>query len=192
MEYPVVETFFSIQGEGYHTGQPCNFIRLAGCPINCKFCDTNKEVKEVRTQATLVKRMTKGYPVVITGGEPCIHDLGPLTTDLHYGNFQIWLETSGIAVTPYYADYVAVSPKVGHHFRKDVASRADEVKWLVPEWSLEEIQVLSEFFAKAEHYIQPVNDYLMVNKENVQKAIQIATYLKWPVSIQMHKIIGVR
>ena len=193
MEYPIVETFFSIQGEGAHVGEPCNFIRLAGCPINCEFCDTDKKVKETLTELQLVKRVRTGYPVIITGGEPCIHDLGPLTEALYRYYFNVRLETSGSQPITGSYSYIAVSPKKTHHFTRQAASKAHEVKWLVPTWTLEEILLLKEFFTNApKHFIQPVNNYLTVNKDNVKKALAIATYLQWPVSIQMHKVIGVR
>jgi organic radical activating enzyme len=193
MEYPIVETFFSIQGEGANVGAPVNFIRLAGCPVNCSFCDTDKRVKETVTEYQLASRMRKGFPVVITGGEPCIHNLSFLTDVLHAQGFKVLLETSGTQPITGLFEYIAVSPKKTSHFTKHAADEADEVKWLVPEWSLEEIKVLDEFFTRATHrYIQPVNDAFTVNRNNVQKAMQIATELNWPVSIQLHKVIGVR
>jgi len=193
MEYPIVETFFSIQGEGFHVGRPVNFIRLAGCPIDCEFCDTDKESKETLTEYQLVERMRKGFPVVITGGEPCIHNLTSLTSGLREKGFPIYLETSGTQPITGSFNYVAVSPKKTHHFTKQAAELADEVKWLVPLWTLEEIQLLSRFFTYlAKHFIQPVNDFRGINAQNVKLAIEVATALNWPISIQMHKVIHAR
>jgi organic radical activating enzyme len=192
MQYPVVETFFSIQGEGKFVGNMMNFIRLAGCPINCEFCDTDKSAKRSMDPHLLAISMTKGFPVVITGGEPCIHDLKPLVEELRCAHFSIHLETSGAFPIRSTFDYVAVSPKKSHHFTQEAAREANEVKWLVPLWTLEEIQTLMGFFDNAVHFIQPINDFATANSRNVSLAMKYATELKLPISVQMHKLLRVR
>jgi organic radical activating enzyme len=193
MDYPIVETFFSVQGEGMHAGHLVNFVRLAGCPINCDFCDTDKREKESQNEFAIARRMTKGFPVVITGGEPCIHDLRPLTKALSDSIFPVWLETSGAYPLTGQFGHVAVSPKKAAHFRIDVARNTHEVKWLVPEWTLEEIVVLIPFFPSwTRHSIQPINDFLGINTLNVKGAMIVAETLKLPLSIQLHKILKVR
>jgi organic radical activating enzyme len=192
MNYPIVETFFSIQGEGTQVGRPVNFIRLAGCPINCDFCDTDKDVKETVSSYELAHRMKPGFPVVITGGEPCIHDLNPLIEELRR-DFLIYLETSGAFIIPTGVPLVSVSPKKDRHFTKQAADLAHEVKWLVPVWTLEEIRTLSKFFTRGpHHFIQPVNTFLGIDSNNVRLAIETATTLNWPISVQLHKLLKVR
>ncbi|HMT28228.1 MAG TPA: 7-carboxy-7-deazaguanine synthase QueE, partial [Bacteroidia bacterium] len=98
---PVMESFYTIQGEGYHSGKPAYFIRLAGCDVGCVWCDVKESWTTSENQYQTVDTIVEGalqYPVgivVITGGEPCMYNLEPLTTKLHEKGFRIHLETSG-------------------------------------------------------------------------------------------------
>ena len=119
--YPVHETFYSWQGEGCHLGRAAFFIRLFGCPVRCPWCDSAgtwhpdfvpKKIPR-RTAADLADEAAAEKPefVVITGGEPCIHDLGPLTRELGARGLKAHLETSGAYPVTGDIAWVTLSPK---------------------------------------------------------------------------------
>ena len=96
---PIVEIFYSLQGEGLRTGEPTVFIRSAGCNCDCWFCDTDFRVREVLSIGEVVRRvddLSGGCRwACLTGGEPTIHDLGPLCDELHMRGYKIRVEASG-------------------------------------------------------------------------------------------------
>ena len=159
MQYPINEMFQTLQGEGYFTGVPAIFIRLQGCPVGCAWCDTKHTWdkladREVSLFSILAKTKEsdkwgagsaedllaiigrQGWTarhVVITGGEPCIHDLMPLTELLEKNGYSCQIETSGThEVRCSHSTWVTVSPKVNMRGGYDVLSqaleRADEIK----------------------------------------------------------------
>ena len=122
MLYPVSELFTSIQGEGFHTGTPAHFIRLAGCNLNCEWCDTDHSERERLTPEQIVERLhlkrSEVTMVVLTGGEPTIHDLVPLLKTLREQNKikVIAIETNGTHVEKWleYREFdvwITLSPK---------------------------------------------------------------------------------
>src|ERR1700756_3784347 len=98
---PVMESFYTIQGEGFHTGRAAYFIRLAGCDVGCVWCDVKESWDAsghpLLTTADMVNiaSMYQGRVAVITGGEPAMHDLTPLCDALHEAGFRRHIETSG-------------------------------------------------------------------------------------------------
>jgi len=139
--YPVNETFLSWQGEGVHLGRKAFFIRLQGCPVKCAWCDSASTwhpqyvPKQVRkaTAAELADEAKASEPqfVVITGGEPCVHDLGPLVAALKSVGLTAHLETCGAyPIAPGIA-WVTVSPKWAKLPLAESLQRADEVKIIV-------------------------------------------------------------
>lgn len=138
---PVFETFYTWQGEGAHAGRAAFFIRTFGCPIQCAWCDSAgtwhpdwvpKKI-ERRTVASLVEaaRATAAGFVVVTGGEPTIHDLGPLTTALRAAGLAVHLETAGAYPIRGDFDWVTVSPKRAKPPLVENLGRADELKIIV-------------------------------------------------------------
>lgn len=201
MKYPVVETFQSIQGEGRYTGYAANFIRLAGCPNKCDFCDTDLEAHEQLTEVQIADRVNWELPlIVVTGGEPTIHDLVPLMEALRLtqqacaSTTRLCLETSGVGLLPWGFDWKTVSPKQGKWIPLQNFSLFDEVKWLVPMWSLYDIvSARPAFPTKTIHFVQPVNEYTRLDKKNIQLATEYILKAPWlHLSIQLHKVIGVR
>jgi organic radical activating enzyme len=139
--YPVNETFLSWQGEGVHLGRKAFFIRLQGCPVKCTWCDSASTwhpqyvPKQVRkaTAAELAAEAKASAPqfVVITGGEPCVHDLAPLLAALTSVGLPAHLETCGAyPIAPGFA-WVTVSPKWAKLPLSESLQRADEVKIIV-------------------------------------------------------------
>jgi len=189
MKYPIVEVFTSIQGEGLYTGAPANFIRLAGCNLSCDFCDTDKEAREDLSPKEIIEQLDPNVRlVVITGGEPTIHDLTELLKALGNG-YRRHLETNGTNPLPGDIDFASVSPKPDADLTP--YSRYSEAKWLIPEWSYEEIM----WDIAEHHFLQPVNNKLTLDMDNVDWCVDLLK--KHPrsdlrLSIQLHKVIGVR
>ena len=121
---PLVEIFYSLQGEGLRTGQATLFVRTAGCNCDCWFCDTDFRVREERSRAEVLARIVEiGGEcrwVCLTGGEPTILDLAPLCADLHARGYKIQVETNGSRPRPdWNLDHVTVSPKIAQGARLD-------------------------------------------------------------------------
>jgi len=190
MKLPVVEVFQSIQGEGYFTGTPATFIRLAGCPLNCTFCDTDKEAKYEATPAQLVHAVEHSH-VVITGGEPLIHDLTDLLRLLRPHTTQI--ETSGTRKFRTWQDnvWLTCSPKRGHPVR---LKNINEFKFLVPMWNLEQIRYYWDKHPGKRFYAQPINYEKSLCMSHVQRAVWMCLNATFPLnlSIQLHKVIGIK
>ena len=121
------EIFYSLQGEGFHTGTPAVFVRFSGCNLKCSFCDTQHEEFRMMTDDEIIAEVCT-YPcqmVILTGGEPGLSIDSQLTKALHAAGKYIAIETNGTCVLPEDIDWVTCSPKEGttlklHHI--------DEVK----------------------------------------------------------------
>lgn len=163
--YPVHELFYTFQGEGCFMGQPAFFIRLFGCPVHCPWCDSagtwhpNWVPRHIerRTPEQLGNMVTQhGIDrVIVTGGEPAIHDLLPLTEEMHNRGIKVHLETSGAyEIRDGYCtaesnpvDWITVSPKKWALPRQDALLRADELKFIIE--SHEDIAFYYELYAHA-------------------------------------------
>ena len=112
-----MESFYSIQGEGFHTGKPAYFIRLAGCDVNCHWCDVKESWDISEDQYLSIDEIISNVikysaeTVIITGGEPLMHNLSKLTDALKEKNKKIHLETSGTHPISGHFDWICFSPK---------------------------------------------------------------------------------
>lgn len=195
--YPVVETFHSVQGEGMHTGVSAFFIRLAGCDVGCWFCDTkeswdaNKHAK--RTVADLANEASQARPaiVVITGGEPLMHDLAPLTRELRKAGLRVHLETSGAHPFSGEFDWVTLSPKKFKEPHPSVYPQVDEVKIVV-------INRSDLDWGEGHAARVPVSAVKMLQPEwsTAGSRDLIFSYVlehpEWRISLQTHKFLEVR
>ena len=139
--YPVNETFLSWQGEGVHMGRKAFFIRLQGCPVKCTWCDSASTwhpqyvPKNIRKASPdeLAKEAAESKPdfIVLTGGEPCVHDLVPLLNALKAVKLKVHLETCGAYEIPEGLDWVTVSPKWAKLPVAESLAKADEVKLII-------------------------------------------------------------
>lgn len=143
-KYPVLERFYTWQGEGVHLGRAAYFVRLYGCPQHCPWCDSagtwHPEFRPAQlplmtaqdiAQAVSTESL-EGAFVVLTGGEPILFDLQPLTDALHAAGRRIHMETSGIAPLRGDIDWLTLSPKpFGTWPLPEIVARADEVKIIV-------------------------------------------------------------
>lgn len=222
MQYPINEMFQTLQGEGFYTGVPAIFIRLQGCPVGCSWCDTKHTwdklasretalgdilLKTVESdawgmadaQALLAVIGQNGWTarhVVITGGEPCIYDLTPLTEYLEQQGYRCQIETSGThQVLCSSATWVTVSPKVNMRGGYDVLNqalvRADEVKH--PVARQRDIDALDALLATLDDQksrivaLQPISQ----KKDATELCIETCIARNWRLSMQTHKYLNI-
>ncbi len=194
---PVMEAFYTLQGEGYHQGKAAYFIRLAGCDVGCVWCDV-KESWDSSTHPRLsitgiVNEASRnpGRIAVVTGGEPLMHNLDELTAALHAAGFQTNIETSGAYPLSGDWDWVCISPKKFKAPLPQIMPYANELKVVIFnksdfEWAEKHAALVSE---NCKLYLQP---------EWEKAAIVIPLiidYIKnnprWELSLQLHKYINV-
>lgn len=197
LTYPIVETFHSIQGEGAWTGVNAFFVRLGGCDVYCPWCDQKESwnakryphhsIDDLTTQAKQVNPAI----VVITGGEPLLHDLTPLTRSLHRQALKLHLETSGSHPFSGEFDWVTFSPKLYKIPHKSIYPRVSELKVIIAtesdlKWAEEEATKIP---LQAIKYLQPE-----WNTPSSQGLIfdYVRSHPQWRVSLQTHKFLGVR
>lgn len=140
-KYPVHEYFHSWQGEGAHCGRSAFFIRLFGCPLKCSWCDSagtwhpdyipEKVERYNADELAKLAKASKAEFVVVTGGEPTIHDLRELTTAVHAEGFPVHLETSGSFEIKGDFDWITLSPKWQKLPLRDSLAKASELKLIV-------------------------------------------------------------
>ena len=195
-ELPLMEDFYTIQGEGVHTGRPAYFIRTAGCDVNCWWCDVQESWDEskhpvVRVGEIVKRAKVSGAPfAVITGGEPLLHDLEPLTLRLKQEGINTHIETSGSSQLSGYLDWITLSPK---RFKKpldEVFPYVDELKVVVLknkdlEWAEKNAEKCPE---SARLLLQPEWE----TPESINLILDyVKSHPKWGISLQTHKFIGV-
>lgn len=194
---PLVEDFYTIQGEGFHTGKPAYFIRLGGCDVGCKWCDAkytwNPKLYPPTNIDTVVRRAVecRAQSIVITGGEPLLYPLEPLTTKLKEQGLQIFLETSGSHPFSGTFDWVCLSPKRKQPPLEEAFGRADELKVIIE--SEEDFEWAEANAAKVGSncllYLQPEWSR---SGEMMQSIVEYAkANPKWSISIQSHKFMHI-
>ena len=188
MLYSVNEIFYSIQGEGYYAGSAAVFIRLAGCNLQCEWCDTNHEKKEEMTPASIVNSVIRLWPyharpfIVITGGEPTIQDLTFLVTALKKECMYVAVETNGTGPIPMNVDWITVSPKEEHTPYIYNLKKADEIKVVLD--GINDPENWNSY--GRQKYIQPCS-------EKYGPAVEyVKTHPEWRLSIQIQKILEIR
>lgn len=194
---PIMEHFYSIQGEGAHTGKPSYFIRIGGCDVGCHWCDVKEswnpdlhpimEVEEVIQAALIWPART----VIITGGEPLIYNLDVLCEKLHSNGFTVHLETSGAYPMSGKIDWVCLSPKKTAPPLNDVLTVVDELKVIVHnnddlKWAESFVKMVP---ADAKLYLQPE----WGKQERMMPVIidYVKNNVNWNVSLQSHKFMRI-
>jgi 7-carboxy-7-deazaguanine synthase len=201
--YPVTEIFRSIQGEGYHAGKPAVFIRLAGCNISppCKFCDTDFKTREVLTVREIVGRTVdlihEDDMIVITGGEPFVHDLYPLLQEISttFPKNDVAVETNGTLYETQnpkietMIDWLTVSPKVGYlSYAEKAIRKASEIKIVYGDYDPQKIEgwIDDRMFFAGTCFIQPKSEDFGPALEYVMK------HPKWRLSVQLQKVLKIQ
>ena len=194
---PVMEEFYSLQGEGMHTGKPAYFLRIGGCNVNCHFCDVKESWNANKHTLTPVDEIIQrvlanpAKAIVVTGGEPMLYNLNYLCENLKNNNIQLFLETSGSQPVSGYWDWICVSPKRNHPPQPNVLTQANELKVVIQN---------EQDFAWAEENAKFVNSncQLLLQPEWDSRKImnpKIVNYIlknpKWRMSLQSHKYLGI-
>lgn len=194
---PLMEEFYTIQGEGYHTGKAAYFIRLGGCDVGCHWCDVKESWDagiHPLTPADEIIAHAARHPaktVVVTGGEPLIYNLDYLTEGLQKQGIRTFMETSGAYPLSGHWDWICLSPKKFKAPRPDVIAAAGELKVIVFNKS---------DFAWAESYAAEVPDNcrLYLQPEWSKAAIitpliidYVMNHPKWEISLQTHKYLNI-
>ncbi|MDX7997799.1 7-carboxy-7-deazaguanine synthase QueE [Xenorhabdus sp. Reich] len=222
MIYPINEIFQTLQGEGVFTGVPSVFIRLQGCPVGCSWCDTKhtwekeadkqqpmdnillkSEESDLWAVATATQLLNifirQGYSarhIVITGGEPCLYDLRPLTETLESEGYQCQIETSGThEIKCSEKTWVTVSPKVkmrgGYKVLPEAMKRANEIKH--PVGRERDIEALDELLTMLDGNSEPTISLQPISQKEDATRLCIETCIarNWRFSMQTHKYLNI-
>jgi 7-carboxy-7-deazaguanine synthase (Cx14CxxC type) len=213
MTYAVKEVFYTLQGEGRHAGRPAVFCRFAGCNLwsgreadrasaVCRFCDTEFVGTDgtgggrFEQAAQLAAHVASHWPagtaarfIVITGGEPLLQLDAALVDALHAQGFEIAVETNGTLEAPEGIDWLCVSPKAGAELKQ---TRGDELKVVVPQagLDLEALEAL-EALDFTQRRVQPMDGPDIA--ANTAWAVEwCLAHPRWQLSLQTHKMLGIR
>ncbi len=194
---PVMEHFYTLQGEGYHQGKAAYFIRLGGCDVGCVWCDVKDSweaqkhpLYDVHDLVAEVKK-TPTEIVVITGGEPLMHNLDQLTDELQTAGFKTHIETSGAHPLSGTLDWICLSPKKFKAPLPEILPKADELKVVVFnksdfDWAEKYAAMVSP---ACKLYLQPEWDKASAITPLIIEYIKANP--KWELSLQVHKYINV-
>jgi 7-carboxy-7-deazaguanine synthase len=194
---PVMEHFYTLQGEGSHSGRAAYFIRLAGCDVGCVWCDVKESWDSSPNQYLTIENIVAAVGqtptdfVVITGGEPTMHNLTELTSALHAKGYEIAIETAGVHPLKGQIDWYCFSPK---KFKAPIAEAytlAQELKVVIAhpsdfEWAEQHAAKVSAScklylqteWEKQERFLPLIIDYIKRNKN-------------WKISLQTHKYMQI-
>jgi 7-carboxy-7-deazaguanine synthase len=194
---PVMEQFYTLQGEGFHQGRAAYFIRLGGCDVGCVWCDVKESwdagLHPQKTVPAIIEEAAR-HPAklaVVTGGEPLMHNLDTLTTSLKAVGFATHLETSGAHPLSGQWDWICLSPKKFKQPLPDILPLAHELKVVVYNrsdfaWAESHAAMTNP---NCKRYLQPEWDKSAAMLPEIIAYIQ--AHPEWGLSIQTHKYIGV-
>ncbi len=193
---PLMEEFYTIQGEGYHKGTAAYFVRIGGCDVGCHWCDVKESWNANLHPPTDILKIVENAKkhsktIVVTGGEPLTWDMGPLTTMLKAEDLQTHIETSGAYKLTGVWDWICLSPKKMKLPTTEIYQKADELKMIIfnkDDFRFAEAQAakvskncilyLQPEWSKREKMIPEIVDYVMKNPQ-------------WKVSLQTHKYLNI-
>lgn len=193
---PLMEEFYTIQGEGYHSGKAAYFARIGGCDVGCHWCDVKESWNADLHPPTAVEKIAdsasaNAETIVVTGGEPLMWNMEPLTSALKAKGMSIHIETSGAYPLSGHWDWICLSPKKTMPPKKEFYPVADELKVIV--FNANDLKWAEAHAAEVKDscklYLQPewskrdkvmplITEYVMENP-------------KWQISLQSHKYIGI-
>jgi 7-carboxy-7-deazaguanine synthase len=195
--YPLMEHFYTLQGEGFNSGKAAYFLRLGGCDVGCVWCDVKESWDaSVHPQVSVASMLqlvlqAKAKNVVITGGEPSMYDLSPICDELHEHGIKVWIETAGVYPIRGNFDWICLSPKKFKKPLSEVLSIANELKIIVfnktdlPWAEKFEIQVpehchlfLQPEWGKSESMNPVIRNFIENNPH-------------WRLSLQTHKYLNI-
>ena len=202
---PVMETFYSLQGEGFHQGKAAYFIRLGGCDVGCFWCDVKESwdvslhpqkkaeqiIEEAKTATAQLSAVNTQPIIVITGGEPLLHNLDDLTALLQQNNFKTHLETSGSSPLSGSWNWICLSPKKFKEPLPEVFAAANELKIVVYnkndfKWAEKNAALVS---SNCKLFLQPEWSRSSAITPLIIEYIKM--HPQWQLSLQIHKYINV-
>lgn len=196
MMLPLMEAFYTIQGEGYHTGKAAYFIRVGGCDVGCHWCDVkeswNADLHPPTLAETIVKNAKKfSNTVVITGGEPLMWSMDYITNLLQENHIKTHIETSGAYAFSGKWDWFCLSPKKTKLPLDEVYSAADELKMIIHnnndfDFAEQQAAKVSE---KCELFLQP--EWSKKEKMTPEIVEYVMKNPKWKISLQTHKYLNI-
>ena len=194
---PLVEDFYTIQGEGFHSGKPAYFIRLGGCDVGCSWCDAkytwNPLSHPLVDTDEIVERAAsfEAQAIVITGGEPLIYPLDYLTECLHSHGLEIFLETSGSHPLSGSFDWICLSPKRKQPPLAEAFAAANELKVIIE--TEEDLLWAEECAAKVGESCMLFMQPEWSRSEQMTPTIveYVKAHPKWNISIQIHKFMHI-
>jgi len=192
---PLIQEFYTIQGEGYHTGKAAYFIRIGGCDIGCSWCDTkvswNADLHTLANTDDIIEKafLSEAKSIVVTGGEPLSYDLNYLSKKAKEKNLETFIETSGAYKLSGKWDWICLSPKKQKPPITSMYKNADELKVIIFEdddflWAEECSKKVSE---KCKLYLQPEWSTREINTPKIIEYIKKNP--KWNLSVQLHKYL---
>ena len=204
--FPVVELFESVQGEGANAGLPAVFLRLGGCNLSCPWCDTDSSIVEMMDVTTILNRLSvfQGRRLILTGGEPSIHpSLDILVAHLKQAGYWIAVETNGVIdLSPslrQMMDYISTSPKAhaaSDYLESRMIRLTDEVRIVVDGDVFDFCTRMRSQISATRYFLSPCS---RKGKMNVAETLLLLKRLNvdefenpWRLSVQLHKLIGVR
>lgn len=194
---PLVEEFYTVQGEGFHTGKAAYFVRLGGCDIGCAWCDTkfswDRSLHPLVNTNTIIENARKypGKAVVVTGGEPSMYPLDYLCDGLKKAGIKTFIETSGTYKLTGSWDWICLSPKLHHPPIDNIQARAHELKVIISheaelKWAEENARLVN---SDCMLFLQPewsrYHDIIPVLVEYVKENP------RWNISLQSHKFMKI-
>ena len=197
LKLPLVEEFYTVQGEGFNTGKAAWFIRLGGCDVGCSWCDSrftwNPELHPlVNTDEIVKKAIGSGTDsVVVTGGEPLIWNLDYLCSELKKNGIKTFIETSGAYKLSGDWDWICLSPKRNMPPLDEICSKAHELKVIVQtvndfEWAEKYSRLVS---GSCYLYLQPEWSRFKTIIPSIVDYVK--SNLKWKISLQSHKFMHI-
>ncbi len=193
---PLMEEFYTIQGEGYHKGTAAYFIRVGGCDVGCHWCDVkeswNAETHPPTSIDSIVAHAEQySDTIVITGGEPLTWDMGPLTQGLKAKNMKIHIETSGAYPLTGIWDWICLSPKKNKLPEGEIYKKAHELKVIV--YNKHDFIFAEEQAAQVGKdcilYLQP--EWSVRDKMVPLIVDYVMKHPKWKISLQTHKYLNI-
>ena len=193
---PLMEAFYTIQGEGFHKGTAAYFVRIGGCDVGCHWCDVkeswNADLHPPTAIDVIAAEASKhSQTIVVTGGEPLMWDMNPLTSELKSKGMQTHIETSGAYELTGDWDWICLSPKKLKAPLDEVYQKAHELKVIV--YNRDDLKYAEEQAAKVNQncilYLQPE----WSKREKVTPFIvdYVMKHPKWKVSLQTHKYLNI-
>lgn len=197
IQYPVMEAFYTLQGEGFHQGRAAYFIRLGGCDVGCVWCDVKESWDAGKHPLQTIENIVAGASAepgrlaIITGGEPLMHNLDALTDALHEAGFETNIETSGAWPVSGSWDWICLSPKKFKAPLPEILPLANELKVVVYnksdfEWAEKYAALVSP---DCKLYLQP--EWSKVGTVTPLIIDYIKANPRWEFSLQLHKYINV-